>query len=260
VTGLMPVVFVGHGNPMNAIASNPWSDGWAALGRSVPRPRAVLSVSAHWYVADTRVTAMARPSTIHDFGGFPAELYAVEYPAPGDPDLALEVADLLAPEPVALDASSWGLDHGTWSVLRWMFPGADIPVVQLSIDATRPASFHYHLGECLASLRSEQVLVLGSGNVVHNLHAAMWGQREGSAYGWAERFDQQARALLSVGDHERLIAYSALGSDAALSIPTPDHYLPLLYAAGAGGRAARASFPLQGMDMGSISMLSVRLD
>jgi 4,5-DOPA dioxygenase extradiol len=260
VTNPMPVIFVGHGNPMNALTRNAWSDGWAAIGQAVPLPRAVLSISAHWYLGDTRVTAMVRPPTIHDFGGFPAELYEVEYPAPGDPDLGRRVAGLLAPESVILDDSSWGLDHGTWSVLRWMFPGADIPVVQLSIDATRPASFHYHLGEGLSPLRSEEVLIVGSGNVVHNLHAANWGRRAPTGYEWAERFDSKVQALLSTGDHESLVEYPALGRDALLSVPTPDHYLPLLYVAGAGGPTAPVSFPVQGMDMGSISMLAVRLD
>ena len=198
----------------------------------------MLVVSAHWYVRDTRLTAMEAPPTIHDFGGFPRELYEVQYPAPGDPALAARVAELLAPLPVALDAETWGLDHGTWSVLRHVFPRADVPVVQISIDRTRPGPFHYDLGRRLAPLRDEGILLVASGNLVHNLHAYAWGVRLEEPYDWAGRFEVEARRLLLSGDHGPLVAWDTLGPEANLAIPTPDHYLPLLYVLGAapGGR------------------------
>jgi 4,5-DOPA dioxygenase extradiol len=253
-----PVLFIGHGNPMNALERNGYSDGWRALGASLPRPRAVLSISAHWYVRTTMVTAMASPRTIHDFGGFPPELFAVQYPAPGSPELAGEVHELLRPAPVGLD-ESWGLDHGTWSVLVHMFPDADIPVVQLSIDRAKAPSFHYELGRALAPLSDSGVLILGSGNVVHNLETYAWGGHRAEAYDWALRFDEKVRLLLDAGDHDPLVNYEQMGPDARLAAPTPDHYLPLLYAIGAGhGRSV--SYPVQGIEGGSISMLSVRLD
>jgi 4,5-DOPA dioxygenase extradiol len=254
----MPVVFFGHGNPMNAVQSNPWTEAWTALGAALPRPRAIVSVSAHWYLPGTSVTAMAAPKTIHDFGGFPRELYRVEYPAPGDPALAGRLQSLLAPIPVSLDGQ-WGLDHGTWSVLCHVFPKADVPVVQLRIDETRPPGFHYDLGRRLAPLRDEGVLVIGSGNLVHNLHAYGWGRHSMEPYDWAVRFEKQARELLRAGEHGPLAAYESLGEDALLAVPTPDHYLPLLYVLGAGGRGEAVSFPVEGFDGGSISMLSVRL-
>lgn len=172
---LMPTIFFGHGNPMHAVSNNVYTDGWSAIGASLPRPRAILAVSAHWYIPGCAVTAQAAPPTIHDFGGFPRALYEVTYPAPGSPDLARRVQDLLAPLPVALD-DNWGIDHGTWSVLTHVFPRADIPVVQLAIDERQPPAFHYELGKRLAPLRAEGVLVIGSGNLVHNLHAYAWGQ------------------------------------------------------------------------------------
>src|SRR5215212_1563568 len=217
----MPVLFVGHGNPMNSISSNSYTDAWQRMAASLPRPKAILCVSAHWYIRGTRVTAMAKPRTIHDLGGFPQELFAVQYPAPGDPALAARVAELLGPTAVELDDQSWGLDHGTWSILAHMYSEADIPVVQLSIDATEPPQFHYELGARLSALRDEGVLVLGSGNLVHNLHTYAWGGHEGMAYDWALEFESTARQLLASHDHEPLIAYEALGRAAELSIPTP---------------------------------------
>ena len=255
----MPVVFVGHGNPMNAITTNPYTESWRALSASIPKPRAIVCVSAHWYIRGTRVTAMARPPTIHDFGGFPRELFEVEYPAPGDPKLAARVADLLMATPVALDDESWGLDHGAWSVLVHMYPDADVPIVQLSIDRTQPALFHYELGTRLSALRDEGVLILGSGNLVHNLHTYSWGGREGMAYDWAREFETTARRLLEEHNHEPLIAYETLGRAAALSIPTPDHYLPFLYTASLCRGGEALSYPVEGFDGGSISMLAVRI-
>jgi len=254
----MPAVFFGHGNPLNALQRNAWTDGWAATGKEVPRPRAVLSVSAHWYLPATLVTAQERPRTIHDFGGFPRELYQVKYPAPGDPELARRVRDLLAPLPVGLD-EGWGLDHGTWSVLCHVFPEADIPVVQLSIDETQPAAFHYETGRRLSALRDEGVLVIGSGNLVHNLHAYAWGRYVAEPLDWAVRFESQARELLLAGDDRPLVNYEALGRDAMLSAPTPDHYLPLLYVLGLRREGEQVSFPVEGFDGGSISMLTVRV-
>lgn len=254
---LMPIIFFGHGNPMNAVSKNVYTDGWKTIGTSIPRPRAILAVSAHWYIPGCGVTANAVPPTIHDFGGFPHELYEVAYPAPGSPELARRVKDLLSPLEVPLD-ESWGLDHGTWSVLTHVFPQADIPVVQLAIDDRQPPSYHYELGKRLAPLREEAVLVVGSGNLVHNLHSYAWGRDGVHAYDWASRFEQQVRGLLLAGDDDSIVAYEKLGRDAMLSVPTPDHYLPLLYVLGLRRSDDAVSFPVEGVDGGSVSMLAVR--
>lgn len=254
---LMPTLFLGHGNPMNALAKNLYTEGWAAIGTSLPRPQAVLAISAHWYIPGCGVTVNPLPRTIHDFGGFPPELYAVEYPAPGSPELARRVKDLLAPVPVKLD-DSWGLDHGTWSVLTHVFPHADIPVVQLAIDERQPPLYHYELGKRLAPLREEGVLIVGSGNLVHNLHSYAWGRAGVDAYDWAIRFENKVRELLLAGDDAPLVAYEGLGRDALLSIPTPDHYLPLLYILGLRRPEDAITFPVEGVDGGSVSMLAVR--
>jgi 4,5-DOPA dioxygenase extradiol len=229
---MLPAIFFGHGNPMNALLKNEYTDAWKRIGQAIDRPTAILSISAHWFVPETGVTIATAPRTIHDFGGFPRELYQVEYPAPGDPQLARRVQKLLAPVPVEL-SQTWGLDHGTWSVLRHLYPDADVPVVQLSIDESQPALFHYELGRKLAPLRDEGVLIAGSGNLVHNLHAYAGGRHVPDPYDWAIRFEKEARELLLAGDHMRLVQYEALGRDALLAIPTPDHYLPLLYVIGA---------------------------
>jgi 4,5-DOPA dioxygenase extradiol len=254
----MPAIFFGHGNPLNALQSNSWTEGWAALGRRISRPSAIVCVSAHWYLPGTLVTANERPRTIHDFGGFPRELYEVEYPAPGDPELAARISDLLGPASVGLN-HQWGLDHGTWSVLAHVFPQADIPVIQLSIDETQPAEFHYNLAKLLAPLRDEGVLVMGSGNLVHNLHAYAWGRHDVEPFGWAIRFEELARRLLASDDHEPLINYESIGEDARLAAPTPDHYLPLLYVIALKRVDEEVSFPIEGFDGGSISMLSVQI-
>lgn len=254
----MPALFLGHGNPMNAISKNSYTEGWRRIGASVPRPRAILSVSAHWYTRETAVTVVERPETIHDFGGFPDELYAMEYPAPGSPGLAERVRSLLAPLPVRRD-EEWGLDHGTWAVLCHVFPEADVPVVQLSIDRRKPAAFHHEVGQRLSALRDEGVLVVGSGNVVHNLHAYAWGRAGVGPYDWAAGFEERARALVLAGDHAPLIAYDSLGRDALLSIPTPDHYLPLMYVLGLRQKDDPVSFPVEGIDGGSVSMLALQL-
>jgi 4,5-DOPA dioxygenase extradiol len=258
MTELMPAIFLGHGNPMNAISQNAYTDGWASIGKAIPRPRAVLSVSAHWYLPACAVTATPSPRTIHDFGGFPQELYEVSYPAPGSPELARRVQQLLSPASVGLD-ESWGLDHGTWSVLTHVFPDADIPVVQLSIDERQPPQFHYELGKRLAALREEGVLVIGSGNLVHNLHTYAWGRGGVQPFDWAVRFEQQVRELLLTGEDAQIVAYEKLGRDALLSAPTPDHYLPLLYVLGLRREKDQISFPVQGVDGGSVSMLAIQI-
>jgi 4,5-DOPA dioxygenase extradiol len=254
----MPALFVGHGNPMNALADNGYTKAWRSLGAALPRPRAVLCVSAHWYKPGAAVTAMSRPRTIHDFGGFPRELFAFEYPAAGEPGLASQVQRTLAPRAVELDLE-WGLDHGAWSILCHLYPDADVPVVQLAIDETLPAQGHYEIGERLTALREEGVLILGSGNLVHNLHAYAWGRREVGPFDWAVRFETQARDWMLRGEHAPLVGYETLGSDAALSAPTPDHFLPLLYVLGASRSGERVSFPVEGVDGGSISMLAVQI-
>jgi 4,5-DOPA dioxygenase extradiol len=258
MTQSMPAIFFGHGNPMNALARNAYTEGWAAIGASLPPPKAVLCVSAHWYLPGTAVTAMRLPRTIHDFGGFPPELFEVQYPAPGSPELAERIRDLLAPSSIELH-QSWGLDHGTWSVLCHVFPEANIPVVQLSIDETQPPGFHYELGSRLAPLRDEGVLIIGSGNLVHNLHAYAWGRHQVEPFEWAVRFETRARELLLKGDHAPLVDYESLGRDAILSAPTPEHFLPLLYIMGLRRKDEQVSFPVEGFDGGSISMLSVRV-
>jgi 4,5-DOPA dioxygenase extradiol len=237
---------------------NSYTEGWRRIGAETPRPKAILSISAHWYVPGTGVTISTAPRTIHDFGGFPRELYQVQYPAPGDPDLARRVQKLLAPLPVELD-DSWGLDHGTWSVIRHVYPEADVPVVQLSIDETQPPSFHFEIGRKLAALRDEGILVAGSGNLVHNLHSYAWGRHMPDPYDWAVRFEEQARQMMLAGEVKPLIDYERLGRDAMLSVPTPDHYLPLLYVLGARQQGEPITFPIEGIDGGSISMLAAQV-
>ena len=258
MTDVMPAIFFGHGNPMNALSKNAYTDGWAAIGNSLPRPKAVLSVSAHWYIPATAVTNSQMPGTIHDFGGFPRELYEVEYPAPGSPELASRVRDLLAPVSVGFE-EHWGLDHGTWSVLCHVFPQADVPIIQLSIDETQPPEFHYETGKRLSPLRDEGVLIIGSGNIVHNLHTYAWGRHRVEPFDWAVRFETLARELLLKGDDAPLVAYETLGRDAQLSIPTPEHYLPLLYVMAVRRAGEQVSFPVEGVDGGSVSMLTVQI-
>jgi 4,5-DOPA dioxygenase extradiol len=258
MTSLMPSIFFGHGNPMNALLKNYYSDAWAAIGNQLAHPKAVLAISAHWFVRAMAVTASPDPRTIHDFGGFPRELYEVEYPAAGSPELAKRVQTLLAPVSVGLDRK-WGLDHGTWSVLRHVFPKADIPVVQLSIDKTQPPEFHYEIGKRLAPLRGEGVLIIGSGNIVHNLHTYAWGRGELEPCDWAVRFEGRVREMLLKGEDAGLVAYEEFGDDAVLSVPTPDHYLPLLYVIALRREGEPLSFPVEGIDGGSVSMLSVRI-
>jgi 4,5-DOPA dioxygenase extradiol len=248
-----PAVFLGHGNPMNALERNAWSEAWAAFGQAVPRPKGVLAISAHWYIRGTAVTAMNAPPTIHDFGGFPAALHAFDYPAPGDPALAARVKGLLQPMDVRMD-DEWGLDHGTWAVLCHVYPHADVPVVQLAIDGTQPPQFHYDLGRRLAPLRDEGIMLVGSGNVVHNLRVMR--RSAAAAYPWAVQFNEAVRDFLARDDHAPLVDYHLLGEPAAMSVPSPDHYLPMLYIAGARRDDDAFSVITDGIDLASVSMLS----
>jgi len=257
-TDLMPVMFFGHGNPMNVIINNKYSLAWEKIGREIPKPKAILSVSAHWYVPYVMVTAMEQPPTIHDFGGFPKKLYDKDYPTPGSPELAKKIIKLLSPVKCSPD-SDWGIDHGTWSVLCRAFPKADIPVVQLSIDASKPAKFHFELGKKLAPLREEGVLIIGSGNVVHNLHAFAWGEHEVKPFDWGVRFEKQIKELIKNNKESELADYLKMGDDALMSVPTPDHYLPLLYVMALRQKNEPVTYPVEGFDGGSISMLSVKL-
>lgn len=249
----MPVVFVGHGNPMNAIERNRFHLGWEALGRELPRPRAVLCISAHWEAPGLHLTASGQPDTIHDFYGFPKALFDVRYPAPGDPELARRCAALLADRDARLDPGR-GLDHGAWSVLIAMYPEADVPVVQLSLDTARPGAFHYELARSLAPLREEDVLVLASGNIVHNLR--LFKYHDPTPLEWALDFDARARERIRTRRHDDLIDYVRLGPDAALAIPTPEHYLPLLYALALQDVGEQVEF-FNTEVTGSLSMTSV---
>jgi 4,5-DOPA dioxygenase extradiol len=253
----MPAIFFGHGNPMNALSDNAWTAGWNKIGKDVPRPKAILCISAHWYLPATVVGGMTRPRTIHDFGGFPPELFAYQYPAPGDPALAGTVQTSLESVGCEIDETHWGLDHGTWSVLCHAFPEADIPVVQLSINEQMPAEQHFEIGKMLSPLRDQGVLIAGSGNVVHNLHAFAWGHHSIEPYDWAQRFDEFIRESIQSKQFEAIVQYEKLGKDAELSAPTPDPFLPLLYVLGAAHLEDNVAFPVSGFDGGSISMLSV---
>ncbi len=256
-TGRMPVLFVGHGSPMNAIEDNTWSQGFRALAGMLPRPRAILSVSAHWFVPGTFTTGNPRPETIHDFGGFPQALFDMQYPAPGDAALAERVVRLLGPERASV-RTDWGLDHGTWTVLHYLVPAADCPVVQLSIDQRRPPAAHLALGRALAPLRDEGVLVMGSGNITHNLRHAFSTLRSGdrSTPPWARSFD--AEVTHAVEQHDGDALARLVETDAGrMSHPTLDHYLPLLYAVGAAEASDPVRFPVTGFDLGSLSMRSM---
>jgi 4,5-DOPA dioxygenase extradiol len=255
--GRLPILFVGHGNPMNAVEDNAWSRGFRTLAGLLPSPRAIVCVSAHWYVPGTYVTGEERPETIHDFGGFPPELYAMRYPAPGDPALARRVLRLVGEDRAAL-RTDWGLDHGTWSVLVHLRPAADVPVLQLSIDYRLGADAHLAIGRALAPLREEGVLLMASGNIVHNLRHAFGAMHRGETATpeWAARFDADVTAALEQHDGA-FLARAAAGDAARLAHPTPDHYLPLLYAAGAADAGDAVRFPVTGFDMASVSMRAV---
>lgn len=254
---LLPAAFIGHGTPMNALNHNRYTEAWANFAASMPTPRAVLVVSAHWYVNITAVTAMATPRTIHDFYGFPQPLFDVQYPAAGDPDVARRIVDVVEPTYVGLDTDSWGIDHGTWSVLVHMFPRADVPVIQLSINAELPFDYHFNLGTKLHALRSEGVLILGSGNVVHNLRLVDW-RMPGEGTEWAHRFDDSVREIMT--DDPAALGASTDHRDYALAAPTPDHFLPLAYVAGLSAAAnAPTRTLIDGYEMGSLSMTAYEL-
>ena len=256
--GIMPVLFVGHGSPMNGIEDTEFSRRWTAMAKEIPEPKAVLVVSAHWFTKGTKITAMDFPSTIHDFGGFPQALFDVEYPAPGSPIIAGEAASLVKLTDIELD-HDWGLDHGTWTIVRHMYPQANIPVLQLSIDYTKGAQYHYRLAEELYALRKKGVLIIGSGNMVHNLRMAAWSRLNDSfGYDWALTINDKFKSLISEGNHKALVNYEQLGKEAELAIPTPEHYLPLIYTLGLKGSQDNVSFFNDKTVGGSLTMTSVK--
>ncbi|TCD11754.1 4,5-DOPA dioxygenase extradiol [Pedobacter frigidisoli] len=255
-TDLMPTLFIGHGSPMNGIENNEFSQSWAELAKNIPVPKAVLVVSAHWYTHGTFVTAMDFPSTIHDFGGFPQALFDVQYPAPGDAKLAAEIPGLVNAANIGLD-HDWGLDHGTWTVVKHMYPDANIPVLQLSIDYTKSPEQHYEIAKEIYALRKKGVLVLGSGNMVHNLRMLSWEMINGGGYDWANEMNDKFKNLIANGDHKPLIDYRNLGADAMLAIPTPEHYLPLIYTLGMKKDSEEVSFFNDKAVGGSLTMTSV---
>jgi 4,5-DOPA dioxygenase extradiol len=259
-TPRMPVLFIGHGSPMNAIEENEFVEGWRYLGKTIPRPNAILCVSAHWETKGTSVTAMSKPQTIHDFGGFPKALYDVQYPAPGSPELADETKQTITQTVVGLD-EKWGLDHGVWSILRRMYPEADVPVIEMSLDYSQRPQYHYELGKQLAALRNKGVLIIGSGNMVHNLRMVAWDKMNEPEYGfdWAIQANEKFKQLIRSGNHKELINYAALGREVKLAVPSPDHYLPLLYALALKEMNETVAFFNDKPVMGSLTMTSVRI-
>jgi 4,5-DOPA dioxygenase extradiol len=255
---LMPVVFVGHGSPMNGIEDTDFSRRWTQMAKEISTPKAVLVVSAHWFTQGTKITAMDFPQTIHDFGGFPQALFDVRYPAPGQPVLAKETAALIRSAHVELD-HDWGLDHGTWTIVRHMYPEANIPVLQLSIDYSKGAQYHYDLAKELYALRKKGVLIIGSGNMIHNLRMAAWDKlNDAYGYDWAMKMNETFKSLIADNDHKALINYSLLGREATLAIPTPEHYLPLMYSLGLKGKNDTTSFFNDKVVGGSLNMTSVK--
>ncbi len=255
---LMPVLFIGHGSPMNGIEDNEFSQRWKAMALEIPTPKAVVVISAHWFTRGTFITAVEHPKTIHDFGGFPKALFEVQYPAPGDPLLAKETASLIHKTPVSL-SHDWGLDHGTWTVVRHMYPKATIPVLQLSIDYTKDAQYHYDLAKELMALRKKGVLIIGSGNMVHNLRLISWEMIHGGGYDWANEMNEKFKHLILENDHPSIIQYERLGKDALLAVPTPEHYLPLIYTLALKGKNENASFFNDKAVGGSLTMTSVKI-
>lgn len=255
---LMPVLFIGHGSPMNGIEDNEFSRNWSALGKEIPTPKAVLVVSAHWLTRGTHITAMREPKTIHDFGGFPKELFQVQYPAKGDPELAVETRQLVKSTTIGLD-HEWGLDHGAWTIIRHMYPKANIPVLQLSIDYGKDLTYHYHLAKELLDLRKRGVLIVGSGNMVHNLRMVAWDKLYEPNYGfdWAHAMNKRFKELILEDNHKALINYSSLGREALLAIPTPDHYIPLIYILGLKQANEKVRFFNDQAVAGSLTMTSV---
>lgn len=260
-TDQMPVLFVGHGNPMNAIEENEFVSGWRNIGKSIPKPNAILCISAHWVTRGTHVTAMEKPVTIHDFGGFPQELFEIQYPAPGNPELAKEVKGLVNNTVVGLD-EKWGLDHGCWSVLRHIYPNADIPVVQLSLDYYQDAQYHYELAKELSSLRKKGVLIVGSGNLVHNLRMIAWDKfnEPEYAYDWASEALEKMKEQILANDHQSLINYKMQGEAFKLAIPTSEHYLPLIYTLALKEENEKVSFFNDKTVAGSLAMTSLLIE
>jgi 4,5-DOPA dioxygenase extradiol len=258
-TELMPALFVGHGSPMNAIVENEFVQSWRELGKSIPIPKAILCISAHWETKGTHLTAMAKPITIHDFGGFPAELYKVAYPAPGSPELAKEIKHNITDTEIGMN-ESWGLDHGAWSVIRNMYPQADVPVVEMSLDYTRTPRNHYELARELGYLRRQGVLIIGSGNIVHNLGMLSWDKNEaGFGFEWAHEANETFKSLILNNNHEDLIHYQRLGEEVRLAVPTPDHFLPLLYTLGVKEKDEQVTVFNDKAVMGSLTMTSFRI-
>ena len=255
---LMPVLFMGHGSPMNGIETNEFSKKWFDIAQKIPVPQAVLVISAHWFTKGTHITAMDFPPTIHDFGGFPQALFEVQYPAPGHPALAQETAKLIKNTQVVLD-HDWGLDHGAWSVVKQMYPQANIPIVQLSIDYTKNGSYHYSLAKELYALRNKGVLILGSGNMVHNLGMLNWQMINGGGYDWALTANETFKNYILNGNHQPLMSYETLGSEVKLAIPTPEHYLPLLYTLGLQNASEAAVIFNDKAIGGSLTMTSVQI-
>jgi 4,5-DOPA dioxygenase extradiol len=254
----MPVLFIGHGSPMNGIEDNEFSQRWLKMAQEIPTPKAVLVVSAHWFTKGTKITAMDFPKTIHDFGGFPKELFAVQYAAPGHAALAKETVELVKSTHVELD-HDWGLDHGTWTIIRHMYPEADVPVLQLSIDYTKGPQYHYDLAQELTALRKKGVLIVGSGNMVHNLRMMDWTMINGGGYDWTQTINEKFKELILARDHQPLINYQTLGKEALLAIPTVEHYLPLMYTLGLQGKNEEATFFNDKMVGGSLTMTSVKI-
>ncbi|MEY2792164.1 MAG: dioxygenase extradiol [Bacteroidota bacterium] len=257
---LMPTLFIGHGSPMNGIEDNEFSRTWAAMAKEIPTPKAVIIISAHWLTKGSHITAMNSPKTIHDFGGFPRELFQVQYPAKGDPELALETKRLVKSTNVELD-HDWGLDHGAWTIVRHMYPKADIPILQLSIDYGRNLQFHYDLAKELFELRKKGVLIIGSGNMVHNLRMVAWDKLNAPEYGfdWAIEMNTKFKNLILQDEHKSLINYTSLGKEALLAIPTPDHYIPLIYILGLKGKNDPIRFFNDKAVGGSLTMTSVKI-
>lgn len=259
-TERMPVLFLGHGNPMNAIEENQFVQGFRNVGKEVPKPNAILCISAHWLTKGTKVTAMEMPQTIHDFGGFPQALFDVQYPAPGSPELAKETQQLLSPTQVDLD-DSWGLDHGAWTVIKHLYPNADVPVIQMSIDYSQPAQYHFELAKKLNALRDKGILIIGSGNIIHNLRLVDFANinKENYGYDWAIEAREITNKLLLDGNYEALVQYEKLPKAVQLAIPTPDHYLPLIYTLGLQQKGESISLFNDKLLAGSLSMTSVKI-
>jgi len=256
-TETMPVLFLGHGNPMNAITENEFAKGFQKQGKILPKPTAILCISAHWETKGTFVTAMTKPKTIHDFGGFPKALFDVQYPAPGGPDLAKETKNLITKTNIGLD-HDWGLDHGCWSVVKHLYPKADIPIIQMSIDYTKSAQWHYELAKELSSLRKKGVLIIGSGNIVHNLGILDWENKK--IFDWAQEANEKVKSLIRNNEHSKLADYKKLGKEVQMAVPTPEHFLPLIYTLGLKEEKENASFFNDKIEMGSIAMTSVKIE